>query len=49
MYHFLFSEVWWMKTIIAALIGAGATIIASVIVYQNKLQKNITKGRYFTF
>ena len=43
MYHFLFSEVWWMKTIIAALIGAGATIIASVIVYQNKLQKILQK------
>ena len=36
-YSFLYSEVWWMQTIIGAIIGAAATIIASVIVYQKKV------------
>lgn len=38
-YTFLYSEVWWMETIIGALIGAAATIIAAVILYNVKFAK----------
>lgn len=43
MYDFLLSEAWWMKTIITALIAAGATIISAIIAYRSKIQKVLEK------
>lgn len=43
MYDFLLSETWWMKTIITALIAAGATIISAIIAYRSKIQKVLEK------
>lgn len=45
MYSFLLSEVWWMNTIIAALITALATMIASAILYRTKLEKIYDKEK----
>ena len=38
MYDFLFSEVWWMETIIAALITASVTLVGSLIFYNYRLK-----------
>lgn len=39
MYQFLYSEVWWVETIIASLITAGVTLVGSFFAYNYKLKK----------
>lgn len=39
MYNFLLQEEWWMETIIAAVLTAGATLIATWIMYSSKMNK----------
>lgn len=39
--NFIFSEVWWMNTIIAAIITGMFTLICSYIAYSYKIRKGV--------
>ncbi len=39
MYDFLLQEKWWMKEIIAAVLTAGATLIAAALMYSSRINK----------
>ncbi len=43
MFDFLYSEVWWMETIIAAAIGVIGTIFAAVFAYRSGVKEKLQK------
>ena len=45
--NFIFSEVWWMNTIIAAIITGMFTLICSYIAYSYKIRKGLDRKGMF--